>query len=47
MRRVTVHKPTGSSTLRRRLREDATAADLKRERPEVRRDVRKTWWPDE
>ncbi|MFF3494287.1 hypothetical protein ACFYWS_23370 [Streptomyces sp. NPDC002795] len=45
MRRVTMHKPTGSSSIRRRLREDA--ADLKRERPEVRKDVRKTWWPDE
>ena len=47
MRRVTMHKPTGASTLTRRLREDAAAADLKRERAEVRKDVRKTWWPDE
>ncbi|MER5441885.1 hypothetical protein [Streptomyces sp. NPDC002790] len=45
MRRVTMHKPTGASTITRRLREDA--ADVKQERPEVRKDVRKTWWPDE
>ncbi|MFZ3571469.1 hypothetical protein ACOKM5_31555 [Streptomyces sp. BH097] len=45
MRRVTMHKPTGSSSISRRLREDA--AEAKRERPEVRKDVRKTWWPDE
>ncbi|MET8474532.1 hypothetical protein ABZY90_34245 [Streptomyces sp. NPDC006422] len=45
MRRVTMHKPTGASTITRRLREDA--AERGRERPEVRKDVRKTWWPDE
>ncbi|MEV3854622.1 hypothetical protein AB0J38_09885 [Streptomyces sp. NPDC050095] len=45
MRRVTMHKPTGVSTLTRRLREEA--AEQQRERPEVRKDVRKTWWPDE
>ncbi|MGY0022904.1 hypothetical protein [Streptomyces sp. cg35] len=46
MRRVTMHKPTGASTVTRRLREEA-AAERVRERPEVRKDVRKTWWPDE
>ncbi|MFJ8822222.1 hypothetical protein ACIREE_10610 [Streptomyces sp. NPDC102467] len=45
MRRVTMHKPTGASTITRRLREEAT--ETARERPEVRKDVRKTWWPDE
>ncbi|WP_394435250.1 hypothetical protein [Streptomyces sp. SGAir0957] len=45
MRRVTMHKPTGAGTVTRRLREEA--AETVRERPEVRKDVRKTWWPDE
>ncbi|MFJ9041347.1 hypothetical protein ACIRF8_32885 [Streptomyces sp. NPDC102406] len=45
MRRVTMHKPTGASTITRRLRDEA--AETARERAEVRKDVRKTWWPDE
>lgn len=45
MRRVTVHKPTGASSITRRLQDEA--AERKTERPEVRKDVRKTWWPDE
>ncbi|WP_086020389.1 MULTISPECIES: hypothetical protein [unclassified Streptomyces] len=45
MRRVTMHKPTARSTVSRRLQEEA--AERVRERPEVRKDVRKTWWPDE
>ncbi|MER5945890.1 hypothetical protein ABT127_07495 [Streptomyces sp. NPDC001904] len=45
MRRVTMHKPVGQSTIARRLREEAV--ERQRERPEVRKDVRKTWWPDE
>jgi hypothetical protein len=40
-----MHKPAVASTITRRLREDA--AEQTRERPEVRKDVRKTWWPDE
>lgn len=45
MRRVTVHKPARQSGITRRLREEA--AEPRRERPEVRKDVRRTWWPDE
>ncbi|MBO1331960.1 hypothetical protein [Streptomyces sp. VRA16 Mangrove soil] len=46
MRRVTMHKPVRSSSVTRR-QQDEAAAEQRRERPEVRRDVRKTWWPDE
>ncbi|WP_338694912.1 hypothetical protein V2W30_08335 [Streptomyces sp. Q6] len=48
MRRVTTHKRTGASAITRRLRDlQDEAAERGRERPEVRKDVRKTWWPDE
>ncbi|MFS4096254.1 hypothetical protein [Streptomyces sp. AF1A] len=43
MRRVTVHKPlkrTGS----RRIREEADERPTGR--PEVRKDIARTWWPD-
>ncbi|MEU3255350.1 hypothetical protein [Streptomyces sp. NPDC006997] len=43
MRRVTVHKPP-RKTDARRLREEAD--DSPAERPEVRGDVARTWWPD-
>ncbi|MGW6356406.1 hypothetical protein ACWFR5_14685 [Streptomyces sp. NPDC055092] len=46
MRRVTINKPvTKSSTTRRQQQEDA--AERRHDRPEVRKDIRRTWWPDE
>ncbi|WP_269086366.1 MULTISPECIES: hypothetical protein [Streptomyces] len=42
MRRVTTHKP-----VRRRARERQEAEAAPRERTEVRRDIRRTWWPDD
>jgi hypothetical protein len=45
MRRTTVHKtPVGQR--RRRAHGEAREAEEYRERPEVRRDIRRTWWPD-
>lgn len=49
MRRVTVHKTVEKSA--RRARESREAREgterLPRERPEVRRDVLRVWWPTE
>ncbi|MHC0430524.1 hypothetical protein ACX6XY_10080 [Streptomyces sp. O3] len=43
MRRQTVQKPVNRTTSRRkRDRADEPA----RPRPEIRQDVRRTWWPD-
>ncbi|MCX3063120.1 hypothetical protein [Streptomyces beihaiensis] len=42
---MTMHKPTRASSVTRRLQKEA--AEVRRERPEVRKDIRKTWWPDE
>ncbi|MDG4859594.1 hypothetical protein P8605_15785 [Streptomyces sp. T-3] len=44
MRRVTVQKPVRKSSTTQRMREERESAP--RERPEVRRDIAKTWWPD-
>ncbi|OAH15890.1 hypothetical protein [Streptomyces jeddahensis] len=44
MRRVTVQKPLGKTTDRRRVREEPE--DRPRDRPEVRKDIQRTWWPD-
>ncbi|MFV0136872.1 hypothetical protein ACLGIH_27350 [Streptomyces sp. HMX87] len=43
MRRVTVQKPL-KKTDARRLREEAEASSSGR--PEVRKDIARTWWPD-
>jgi hypothetical protein len=48
MRRVTINKPVAkTSTTRRQQRDDAAAAERRHDRPEVRKDIRRTWWPDE
>ncbi|MFD5763157.1 hypothetical protein ACFWIZ_50520, partial [Streptomyces sp. NPDC127044] len=44
MRRVTVQKPLSKSQSRR-VREKADERPA--ERPEVRKDIHRTWWPDE
>ncbi|GHH18354.1 hypothetical protein [Streptomyces lanatus] len=45
MRRTTVQKPLKSKTeARRRLREEAD--DSPSGRPEVRKDIARTWWPE-
>ncbi|MFH9979419.1 hypothetical protein ACH4ND_09235 [Streptomyces sp. NPDC017179] len=43
MRRVTVHKPL-SKTETRRVREEADERPAGR--PEVRKDIARTWWPE-
>ncbi|GAA3774361.1 hypothetical protein [Streptomyces chiangmaiensis] len=43
MRRVTVHKPL-KRTDSRRLRDEAEERPV--ERPEVRKDIARIWWPD-
>ncbi|WP_281247772.1 hypothetical protein [Streptomyces colonosanans] len=43
MRRVTVHKPL-KRTDSRRVREEAEERPV--ERPEVRKDIARIWWPD-
>ncbi|MER6026662.1 hypothetical protein [Streptomyces sp. NPDC001851] len=43
MRRVTVQKPL-KKTNTRRIREDADGRPTGR--PEVRKDIARTWWPD-
>ncbi|MBQ1092033.1 hypothetical protein [Streptomyces sp. B93] len=43
MRRVTLHKPPTTRNARR-LREEAE--ELPAERPEVRKDIARTWWPE-
>jgi hypothetical protein len=44
MRRVTVQKsPSRTST--RRVRRDESE-ELPRERPEIRKDVQRIWWPE-
>ncbi|MER6185395.1 MULTISPECIES: hypothetical protein [unclassified Streptomyces] len=43
MRRVTVQKPLKKSDSRR-IREEAE--DSSAGRPEVRKDIARTWWPD-
>ncbi|MEV7193188.1 hypothetical protein AB0N81_15505 [Streptomyces sp. NPDC093510] len=45
MRRVTTHKPSGK-TVSRRVRERQEAEARPQERPEVRKDIQRTWWPD-
>ncbi|AWW40371.1 hypothetical protein [Streptomyces cadmiisoli] len=42
MRRLTVHKPP-RRTDARRIREEADERTA--ERPEVRKDIARTWWP--
>jgi hypothetical protein len=42
MRRATVHKPL-KKTDSRRIREEAERPTA---RPEVRKDIARTWWPD-
>jgi hypothetical protein len=43
MRRTTVHRTTVRPAVRRRLDEtDEPGQEL----PEVRKDIRRTWWPD-
>ncbi|MGV4984871.1 hypothetical protein ACWC0C_28375 [Streptomyces sp. NPDC001709] len=44
MRRMTVHKPL-KKTDSRRIREEAEE-EHPAGRPEVRRDIARTWWPD-
>ena len=43
MRRVTLHKPV-KRTDSRRLREETEERPV--ERPEVRKDIARIWWPD-
>ncbi|MFI1367799.1 hypothetical protein [Streptomyces griseochromogenes] len=43
MRRMTVHKPL-KRTDSRRIRKEAEERPA--ERPEVRKDIARTWWPD-
>ncbi|GAA0650532.1 hypothetical protein GCM10009535_30780 [Streptomyces thermocarboxydovorans] len=43
MRRVTVHKPL-KKTDARRVREEAE--EHPSGRPEIRRDIARTWWPE-
>ncbi|MEU6219763.1 hypothetical protein ABZ845_19920 [Streptomyces sp. NPDC047022] len=43
MRRVTVHKPLKRADSRR-LREDADERPA--DRPEVRKDIARIWWPE-
>ncbi|MET7483539.1 hypothetical protein [Streptomyces sp. NPDC005538] len=43
MRRVTVQKPLKKSDARR-VREESDERPT--ERPEVRKDIARTWWPD-
>jgi hypothetical protein len=43
MRRVTVHKPL-KRTDSRRVREEADERPV--DRPEVRKDIARIWWPD-
>jgi hypothetical protein len=45
MRRVTVHKTVGKPT-NRQIREKYEGEEKPRERPEVRKDIQRTWWPD-
>jgi len=44
MRRVTVHKPL-KKTDSRRVRDKVEETPVK-DRPEVRKDIARTWWPD-
>ncbi|MGH4030839.1 hypothetical protein ACQB60_18085 [Actinomycetota bacterium Odt1-20B] len=49
MRRVTMQKPVVKSETRSRRVRDERERDTEeraRPRPEVRRDVQRTWWPD-
>ncbi|MEU5683029.1 hypothetical protein [Streptomyces venezuelae] len=45
MRRVTTHKPA-AKTVSRQVRERQEAESRPQERPEVRKDIQRTWWPD-
>ncbi|MFI9775183.1 hypothetical protein ACIHCV_10765 [Streptomyces sp. NPDC051956] len=48
MRRVTINKPVAkTSTTRRQRQDDDAATERRHDRPEVRKDIRRTWWPDE
>jgi hypothetical protein len=40
-----MHKPARTSSVTRRLKEET--AEPRHDRTEVRKDIRKTWWPDE
>ncbi|WP_369175501.1 hypothetical protein AB5J49_10290 [Streptomyces sp. R28] len=44
MRRMTVQKPLKRKTDARRLREEADESSSGR--PEVRKDIARTWWPE-
>ncbi|CAM5388917.1 hypothetical protein [Streptomyces purpurascens] len=44
MRRVTVQKPLKKSDVHSRVREEAD--ECPGGRPEVRKDIARTWWPD-
>ena len=46
MRRVTMNKPVAKTDTTRRRQQDESA-ERRRDRPEVRKDIRRTWWPDE
>ncbi|MEV3873640.1 hypothetical protein ACSMX9_03970 [Streptomyces sp. LE64] len=48
MRRVTVQKTPSRTDTRRGRREDSDDPALVpvRERPEIRKDVRRAWWPE-
>ncbi|MFF8728395.1 hypothetical protein ACF073_18135 [Streptomyces sp. NPDC015171] len=44
MRRTTVRKPLKKTDSSRRIREEADERQARR--PEVRKDIARTWWPD-
>lgn len=44
MRRVTVQKPLKRKTVSRRLQEETEESPSGR--PEVRKDIARTWWPE-
>ncbi|MEV6699750.1 hypothetical protein AB0M68_21730 [Streptomyces sp. NPDC051453] len=47
MRRVTINKPVAKTSTTRRQQQEEAAAERRHDRPEVRQDIRRTWWPDE
>ncbi|MCX4646414.1 hypothetical protein ACFC18_16605 [Streptomyces sp. NPDC056121] len=47
MRRVTINKPVAKTSTTRRQQQEDAAAERRHDRPEVRKDIRRTWWPDE
>ncbi|MEW2495728.1 MULTISPECIES: hypothetical protein [Streptomyces] len=44
MRRVTVHKPLKKAALSRRSRDETDERPV--DRPEVRKDIARLWWPN-